>query len=195
SAVAEAAMRAGVARQPIDVLEYREALERRLGRAYEVMRAMITKAQKQPKRIVFTEGEEGKILRPCQILLDERIAQPILIGREDVIRAGIAELHLDLAGAAIVEPAKFARIEEYTEEFYSLRQRKGITRTESARAVRTPVTFASLMVRLGDADAVIGGLATPYPRTIRPALEGVGGRPWGSKGPGGCGLMTREGEL
>src|SRR5262249_43856942 len=195
SAVAEAAMRAGVARQPIDVLEYREALERRLGRAYEVMRAMITKAQKQPKRIVFTEGEEGKILRACQILLDERIAQPILIGREDVIRARIAELHLDLAGAAIVEPAKFARIEEYTEEFYSLRQRKGITRTESARAVRTPVTFASLMVRLGDADAVIGGLTTHYPDTIRPALEVIEVRPEVHKVAGVYVLITAKGDL
>jgi malate dehydrogenase (oxaloacetate-decarboxylating)(NADP+) len=194
-AVAQAAMDTGVAQQPIDIHAYREALERRLGRAYEVMRSMITKAQKQPKRIVFTEGEEGKILRACQILLDEKIAMPILIGREDVIRAKIEELHLHLNGVTIIEPAKFPRIDEYTEEFYSLRQRKGITRTEAAKAVRTPVTFASLMVRLNDADTLIGGLTTHYPDTIRPALEVIEVRPEVHKVAGVYVLITAKGEL
>ena len=81
SAVAQAAMDTGVAQQPVDIKQYREELESRLGKANEVMRGMITKAQRQPKRIVFTEGEEGKILRACQILLDEKIAQ---IGRAHV---------------------------------------------------------------------------------------------------------------
>ena len=195
SAVAQAAMDSGVARQPIDIARYKEELERRLGRAYEVMRSMITKAQKQPKRIVFTEGEEGKILRACQILLDEKIAMPILIGREDKIRARIEELHLHLSGATIIEPARFPRIEEYTEEFYSLRQRKGITRTEAAVAVRNPVTFASLMVRLNDADALIGGLTTHYPDTIRPALEVIEVRPEVHKVAGVYVLITAKGEL
>ena len=194
-AVAQAAMDTGVAQQPIDISEYREALERRLGRAYEVMRGMITKAQKHPKRIVFTEGEEGKILRACQILLDEKIAQPILIGREDVIRAKIEELHLHLNGVTIVEPAKFPRLEEYVEEFYSLRQRKGITRTEAGKAVRNPVTFASLMVRLNDADTLIGGLTTHYPDTIRPALEVIEVRPEVHKVAGVYVLITARGEL
>jgi malate dehydrogenase (oxaloacetate-decarboxylating)(NADP+) len=82
SAVAQAAMDTGVAQQPVDIKQYREELERRLGKANEVMRGMINKAQRQPKRIVFTEGEEGKILRACQILLDEKIALPILLGDE-----------------------------------------------------------------------------------------------------------------
>jgi malate dehydrogenase (oxaloacetate-decarboxylating)(NADP+) len=194
-AVAQAAMDTGVAQQPIDIQQYREALERRLGRAYEVMRAMITKAQKEPKRIVFTEGEEGKILRACQILLDEKIARPILIGREDVIRAKIEELHLHLNGVTIIEPAKFPRIDEYTEEFYSLRQRKGITRRAAAAAVRTPVTFASLMVRLNDADTLIGGLTTHYPDTIRPALEVIEVRPEVHKVAGVYVLITAKGDL
>jgi malate dehydrogenase (oxaloacetate-decarboxylating)(NADP+) len=194
-AVAQAAMDTGVAQQPIDIQQYRESLERRLGRAYEVMRAMITRAQKQPKRIVFTEGEAGKILRACQILIDEKIAHPILIGREDVIRARIEELHLHLSGVTIIEPAKFPRIEEYTEEFYSLRQRKGITRTEAAAAVRTPVTFASLMVRLNDADTLIGGLTTHYPDTIRPALQVIEVRPEVHKVAGVYVLITAKGEL
>jgi len=171
SAVARAAIDSGVARLAIDIAQYREALERRLGKAHEVMRIMIHKAQRQPKRIVFTEGEEGKILRACQILLDEKIATPILLGDEEIIKARAAELHLHLAGAQLVNPSKFPRSEEYAEEFYCLRQRKGVTRTEAAQLVRNPTTFGSLMLRLGHADALIGGLTTHYPDTIRPALQ------------------------
>jgi malate dehydrogenase (oxaloacetate-decarboxylating)(NADP+) len=195
SAVAQAAMETGVARYPIDIHQYREELERRLGRAYEVMRAMITKAQKQPKRIVFAEGEESKILRACQILLDEKIATPILIGREAVIRAKIEELHLHLNGITIIEPSRFLRLEEYIEEFYNLRQRKGITRREAKAAVRTPVTFASVMVRLNDADALIGGLTTHYPDTIRPALQIIEVRPEVHKVAGVYLLITAKGDL
>jgi malate dehydrogenase (oxaloacetate-decarboxylating)(NADP+) len=195
SAVAQAAMDTGVAQHPIDLRRYREELERRLGRTYEVMRAMITKAQKLPKRIVFTEGEERKILRACQILLDENIAIPILIGRQDVIRARIDELRLHLDGVAIVEPARFARLEEYTEEFYRLRQRKGITRTEAGAAIRNPVTFASMMVRFHDADALIGGLTTHYPDTIRPALQVIEVRPEVHKVAGVYLLITVKGDL
>ena len=175
SAVAQAAMETGVAQQPVDLAQYREALERRLGTAHGVMRAMINKAQKAPKRIVFTEGEEGKILRACQILLDEKIATPILLGNKAAIRAKVQDLHLD--GAEIIDPANFPRHDVYTEEFFSLRQRKGVTRTEASTLVRNPVTFGSLMVRLGDADALIGGLTTHYPDTIRPALQVIDIRP------------------
>ena len=171
SAVAQAAMDTGVAQQPVDIKQYREELESRLGKANEVMRGMINKAQRQPKRIVFTEGEEGKILRACQILLDEKIALPILLGDESRIRAKVEELHLHLDGARIVDPHSFARLAEYTEKFYALRQRKGITRTEAEQTILNPTTFGSMMLRLGDADALIGGLTTHYPDTIRPALE------------------------
>src|SRR3954447_10569513 len=171
SAVAKAAMDTGVAQAPVDLSQYAEELQKRLGAANMVMRGMINKAKKEPKRIVFTEGEEPKILRACQILIDEKIATPILLGREQQIRAHAAELRLHLTGIQIVEPAKFARLPEYVEEFYSLRQRKGVARNEAEQHVLNPVTFGSLMVRLGDADALIGGLTTHYPETIRPALE------------------------
>jgi malate dehydrogenase (oxaloacetate-decarboxylating)(NADP+) len=177
SAVAQAAMETGVAQQPVDLAQYREELERRLGTAHGVMRAMINKAQKAPKRIVFTEGEEGKILRACQILLDEKIALPILLGNEDKIRAKAADLRLHLHGVQMVDPAKFDRHDIYAEEFFSLRQRKGVTRTEASQHVLNPTTFGSLMVRLGDADALIGGLTTHYPDTIRPALQVIDIRP------------------
>jgi malate dehydrogenase (oxaloacetate-decarboxylating)(NADP+) len=195
SAVAQAAMDTGVAQVPVEIGQYREALERRLGKAYGVVRNMINKAQRQPRRVVFTEGEEGKILRACQILLDEKIAFPILLGSEDKIRAKVEELHLHLDGAQIVEPAKFPRLEEYTEEFFSLRQRKGVTRTEAGQLILNPVTFGSVMVRLNDADALIGGLTTHYPDTIRPALEVIEVRPEMRIVAGVYVLITAKGDL
>jgi malate dehydrogenase (oxaloacetate-decarboxylating)(NADP+) len=195
SAVAQAAMDTGVAQVPVEIGQYREALERRLGKAYGLVRNMINKAQRQPRRVVFTEGEEGKILRACQILLDEKIAIPILLGREETIRAKVEEMHLHLEGAQIVEPAKFPRLDEYTEEFYSLRQRKGVTRTEAGQLILNPVTFGSVMVRLNDADALVGGLTTHYPDTIRPALEVIEVRPELRIVAGVYVLITPKGEL
>jgi len=195
SAVAQAAMETGVAQKPVELKQYREDLEKRLGKANMVMRGMINKAKKAPKRIVFTEGEEPKILRACQILLDEKIAEPILLGREDVIRARATELRLHLDGVQIVEPAKFARLAEYTEEFYSLRQRKGVARNEAERLVTSPVTFGSLMVRLGDADGLVGGLTTHYPETIRPALEVIEVRREMRKVAGVYVLITPKGDI
>jgi malate dehydrogenase (oxaloacetate-decarboxylating)(NADP+) len=195
SAVAQAAMETGVAQTPVDLQQYREELERRLGKAAEVMRGMINKAKTLPKRVVFTEGEEGKILRACQILLDEKIASPILIGNEARIRARIDDLHLHLNGIQIVDPAAFPRLSEYAEEFYSIRQRKGVTRNEAEQLVLNPVTFGSLMVRLGDADAVVGGLTTHYPDTIRPALQVIEVRPELRKVAGVYMLITPKGKL
>jgi malate dehydrogenase (oxaloacetate-decarboxylating)(NADP+) len=184
-----------VARRPVNLDQYREELERRLGRANEVMRAMIHKARKQPKRIVFAEGEQAKILRACQILLDEKIALPILLGNPQKIHDLTHELHLNLTGAQVVEPATFPRLEEYLEEFYQLRQRKGITRTEAAQTILNPVTFGSMMVRLGDADGLIGGLTTHYPDTIRPALQVIDVRPEVREVAGVYLLITAKGEL
>ncbi|PWU00724.1 MAG: NADP-dependent malic enzyme [Terriglobia bacterium] len=195
SAVAQAAMDTGVAQMPVDIRQYREALERRLGKAHEVMRIMIHKAQKRPQRIVFTEGEEPKILRACQILLDEKIAAPILLGSEERIRSRAAELHLHLDGVRVIHPPAFARLEEYAEEFYSLRQRKGVTRTEASQLILNPTTFASLMVRLGDADALIGGLTTHYPDTIRPALQIIEARPELHRVAGVYVLITPKGDI
>ena len=177
SAVAQAAMDSGVAQVPVDIPQYREELERRLGTAHGVMRSMIHKAQRAPKRIVFTEGEENKILRAAQILIDEQIAVPILLGNREKIRASADELRLHLNGVQVIDPRTSPRHDVFTEEFYSLRQRKGVTRTEAAQLVQNPVTFGSLMVRLGDADALIGGLTTHYPDTIRPALQVIDVRP------------------
>lgn len=195
SAVARAAMESGVAGHPVDLAQYREELERRLGRAHEVMRAMIHKAQKDPKRIVFTEGEEGKILRACQILMDDKIAAPILLGNESRIRAKIAEMRLSLKGVQIVDPPQSSRLAEYAEEFYNLRQRKGITRREAEQLVLNPTTFGGMMVRLGEAEGLIGGLTTHYPDTIRPALQVIEVRPELRHVAGVYVLITPKGDI
>ncbi len=170
-AVAKAAMETGVARIQIDIDTYRDQLEARLGRGREVMRSIIVRAKKDAKRIVFPEGEEVKILRAAQRLVDEEIAKPILLGRPDVIRARMKELGLELDGVEMVDPAQSPKLEVYAEELYGLRNRRGVTRNEAEHLLGNPNMFGSMMVNLGDADAMVAGISQHYPDTIRPALQ------------------------
>ncbi len=173
-AVARAAMESGVARVEIDLEEYRDELEARLGKSREVMRKVIHKAQKAMKKIVYPEGNEDKILKACQIILDERIASPILLGNEKEIRERIDTLGLDLKEIQIVQPRTSPKMEAYIEELYQARKRKGITRQEASDMLKDRNVFGSMMVRMGDADGLISGLTHHYPDTIRPALKVVG---------------------
>ncbi len=195
SAVARAAMETGAARINLDIGEYKDQLERRLGTAQGVMRVIIHKAQTKPKRVVFPEGEESKILRACQILLDEKIATPILLGNEERIRTRAAELHLHLDRVEVVEPAASSLRPLYIEELYQLRQRKGITRKEAEELVLSPNVFGSLMVHMGDSDAIISGLTSHYPETIRPALQIITMRKGISKVSGLYLVITGNGKL
>ena len=195
SSVAKAAMESGVAQVQVDIEEYKEQLERRLGKSREVMRVMIHKAQRAPKRVVFPEGEESKMLRACQILLDEKIAAPILVGREEKIRASIEDLRLHLDGVEIVEPAKSPRLAAYTEALYLLRQRKGITLSEAGQMILNRNTFGSVMLHMGDADALVSGLVQHYPDTIRPALQVIPLREGASKVAGLYVLITPNGRI
>jgi len=172
-AVAKAAVESGVAGKPItDWEEYRDRLESHLGRAQEIMRRIIHKAMRDPKRIVFLEGVDPKILRACQVILDEGIAKPILLGDRAVIRKKAAELHLDLSGATVIDPHKFDRIEEYASDFFKTRCRKGITPQEARKLITTNNNyFGAMMVRMCDADGLVGGVNQYYPDTIRPALQ------------------------
>jgi malate dehydrogenase (oxaloacetate-decarboxylating)(NADP+) len=194
-AVAKAAIETGVAQLPIDLAQYRDSLERRLGRSHEVMRIMIHKAQRGPKRVVFTEGSEDKILRASQILLDEKIAIPVLIGEEQAIRQRASELHVHIGAIQIVDPRKSPDREKYTEEFFHLRQRKGMTYTEAQTALLNPNLFGSMMVRMGDADALIGGVAQHYPDVIRPALMAIPIREGFRKVAGVYLVITAKGDL
>ncbi len=175
TAVARAAMESGVARSPVKDFEaYRDALEARLGKSREVMRVFIHHAQQAPKKIVFPEGEEEKILRAARIIIDEKIATPILLGSRTLITQRIKELGLEMDGVEILNPSKSMKHEEYATAFYALRQRKGITHFDAERLVRTHNIFGMMMVRQGEADGLVSGLTQHYPDTVRPALQIIG---------------------
>ncbi|HKN72957.1 MAG TPA: phosphate acyltransferase, partial [Terriglobales bacterium] len=195
SAVAEAAMRTGVAQQPVDLNEYREQLERRRGKAHEISRIMIRKAQAKPKSVVFPEGENEKILRACHSLMEEKIAVPILLGRAAVIQAKALDLGLDLKDVRVVNPAESPLREAYIQELCRLRQRRGITLSEAHRRINDRNIFASMMVRMGDADSLVSGVVQNYPDAIRPALQIVRMRE-GLHTVAGCYVMiTRNGDI
>ncbi|MGQ0813993.1 MAG: NADP-dependent malic enzyme [Gemmatimonadota bacterium] len=174
-AVAKAAMETAVARIQIDLAEYRNQLEGRLGRRREVMRDYILRAQRDPKRIVFPEGENPTIIRAAVASREEGIARPLLLGREVRIREAASALHLDLSGVTIVEHwADEERKERYAAEFFRSRQRRGVTLDTAREMMRNATYFGCMMVREGDADGLIAGQEVAYPDTIRPALEAIG---------------------
>jgi malate dehydrogenase (oxaloacetate-decarboxylating)(NADP+) len=175
-AIAQAAMDSGVARQPIeDMAKYIEHLEKTQGKSKEIMRMIINKAKSDPKTIAFPEGDNEKILRAAKELVEEGIAKPILIGDRKKIIQKMTDLNIDL-DVPIIDPADSELTDKYSNELYQLRQRKGLTLSESGRILRrkSRTHFGSMMVRMGDADALLGGIDTHYPETIRPALEVVG---------------------
>ncbi|MGA8235724.1 MAG: NADP-dependent malic enzyme, partial [Candidatus Sulfotelmatobacter sp.] len=195
SAVAQAAMETGVAQEPVDILAYRDQLERHLGKSHEISRMMIHKAQVKPKQVVFPEGDNEKILRACHSILEEKIATPILLGPVATIQAKTAELGLDLTEAQIVDPATSPLRERYVQELFRLRQRRGVTLTEARTLIEERNTFASMMVHMGDADALVSGVSQHFPETIRPALQIVRMREGLHKVAGCYPLITRKGDL
>ena len=176
SAVAEAAMKTGVAQVEIDLEDYRDQLARLLGRTYEVMQSVRHKAKAAPRRIVFSEGEHAKILRASCRMVEEKIGQPILLGRKAVIEEKLKELNLGKLPAEIIEPARSPRLDDYVEEFFRIRQRRGVTRSEARDLMVNNNYYGAMMVRMGDADGFIAGVAQHYPDTIRPALQVIGMR-------------------
>ncbi len=178
-AVAKAAMDSGVARQPITDLErYVEHLEALQGKSKEIMRHIINMAKADPKRIVLPEGEHEKILRAAQIMIEEGIAVPILLGNRAAIGIKAEELRLDLDGVSIIDPEDSPETERYAQALFELRQRKGVTLSEARRMLRRKAGtyYGSVMVRMGDADALLSGIDAHYPDIIRPALEVIGKR-------------------
>jgi len=173
SSVAKAAVDSGIAREPIqDFSAYREHLESLLGKSREIMRVVINKAKKSPKRIVFPEGWEPKILRACQIIVDEEIAQPIVFGTEEYVKNMAKDLNVDLKGITQLDPAINDKLEKYAKEVYKMRARKGMTHSEALIQLKGNWRlFGAMMVRMGDADGMIAGLNYNYPDTIRPALQ------------------------
>jgi malate dehydrogenase (oxaloacetate-decarboxylating)(NADP+) len=176
-AVAWAAVASGVAREFIDLEGYRDKLELRLGRARGIMRGIINRAQRAPKRIVFPEGEEPKIIRAASIMVDDGIAHPILLGDRERVEQ-IAEAHrIPLTDITIEDPATSERREDYAHYMWQLRQRKGLSLDEARRQLFNGNYFGSCMVARGDADALLSGVTMHYPETIRPALQVIGAHP------------------
>ena len=177
-AVAEAAMESGAARLTLDIAEYRERLQRRTGGTqYTIMSRIVQRAKNAPKRIVFPDGDNIKVLRACQILLDDGIARPILLGSEKKIRQRAIDLDLDLEGAELLNPGDSTKHSAYAHEYLELRCRKGVTAASAARFMNRRIHYGMMMVRRGDADGLVAGLTAPFPDTIRPALQILGIRP------------------
>ena len=195
SAVARAAMETGVARTPVDLEEYRERLERLLGKAHEVMRMMIHKAQARPKRVVFPEGESEKILRAAHVLVEENIALPILLGDEQVIEERAKDLGVALDKIQVVNPKTAEKRNVYANNLYQLRQRRGVTLSEAREMIQNRNYFGPVMVHSGDADALLAGVDQHFPDTLRPALQVIKPRPGLHKVSGLYVVVTRRGDM
>jgi malate dehydrogenase (oxaloacetate-decarboxylating)(NADP+) len=171
-AVAEMAMKTGMARKTIDIDEYREQLAFRQGKGEQIRYFFQNKARSSggKKRVAFAEGEEPKVIRAAYQIMEEGIATPVLIGKPEIIQAHIQSLAMDYK-PVIVDPSNFARHEEYVKAYHDLRARKGVTTTIAAMRVRDVNILGSLMVKMGDADAFVSGLTFEYPDVIRPALR------------------------
>jgi malate dehydrogenase (oxaloacetate-decarboxylating)(NADP+) len=177
-AVAEAAAASGVARLPIaDLDAYRERLERLMARSKEILRPMMNRARLNPRRIVFPEGSNPKVLRAAQILVDEGICKPILVGEEWKILNRAAKHNIDVSNMEIAEVREDDRFERYLESLWKRRQRKGMTQNAVRAALHRHTVYASMMVREGDADGLLGGLLAAYAETMRPALQIIGRQP------------------
>ncbi|MFC4246923.1 NADP-dependent malic enzyme [Natribaculum luteum] len=175
-AVAQAAIDSGAARVDLEVDEYEEQLEARLGKSREMMRVVLNKAKSEPKRIALAEGDDEKMIRAAYQLQEQGIAHPVLIGDEDEIKRAAANLGLDFT-PSVADPAA-GDYEEYADRLYELRQRKGITRSEAEELVRRDTNyFGSVMVEQGDADALLTGLTHHYPSALRPPLQVIGTEP------------------
>jgi len=173
-AVAEAAMKSGVARRTLKLEEYRDQLEERLGHARAFMRGLTERAKRAPQRIVFPEGDDTRIIRAARIVKDEGVGQPILLGTPQVVERAAAEVEIDLDGIAIVDPQTAMARSGYAQALFERRGRKGIT-VESARKIITdPNYYGPMMVATGDADALVSGIELYYPDKMHGMLQTIG---------------------
>ncbi len=175
-AVAKAAIESGVAKKVItDWENYELELQKRIGIDQRLMSVVIGRAKKDPKRVVFGEADNLKILKAAQTIRDEKIAIPILLGKRQIILKMIEENALDLAQVTIVDPFEEKDlVKKFGKILYQKRQRKGMTLYDAERLVCERNYFGALMVETGEADAFISGLTRDYPKTILPSLHTIG---------------------
>jgi malate dehydrogenase (oxaloacetate-decarboxylating)(NADP+) len=178
-AVAKAAMDTGVARITVDLEEYHDRLLKLQSRSHQVMSVIFNKARRAPTRIVLDDGEHPRVLQAARILREEGICVPVLLGVPAQIAKVAAEHNLedDLKGLAVIDPEHSADLQRYAEEYFALRSRKGVTVDVARRRMLHRGFYGSMMVRLGEADGLVTGLAQPYASAIRPPLEIIRTRP------------------
>jgi malate dehydrogenase (oxaloacetate-decarboxylating)(NADP+) len=198
-AVAMSAVRTGVAKEEIsDWNKYRESLKKRLGLDNELIRTLTARAKRNPKKVVFAEAEHYKILKAAQQVKDDGIAEPILLGRRQKILDLIEEFALEMDDVCIIDPKEIKQEDkrhEYGDIFWEKRKRKGITQFEARKLMRERNYYGSMMVEMGDADALISGITRNYRATIKPALEVIGREEGVSKVAGMYIMRTKKGTL
>ncbi|MDB5280124.1 MAG: malic protein NAD-binding protein [Ferruginibacter sp.] len=198
-AVAKAAMESGVAKYPItDWEEYKLQLNKRLGLDNQLSRVIGNKARKDPKRVVFADAENIKILKVAQLVIEEGVGYPILLGDAKRITKLAMDNSIDLEDIPIIDP----KAEEYHEMrkrfgelFYAKRQRKGVNKHEAHKIMRDRNYFGCMLVETGEADCMISGLTRSYPETIRPAIQAIGTEEGVKKIAGMYILLTKRGPL
>ena len=201
-AVAKAAMDSGLAQLPIKDWEaYEYELSERLGLDNNISKVIETKAKQKMKKVVFADAENLSVLKAAKVVIEEGIAKPILLGQYDKIKALMEEYNIDLGDTKTICPFEYrtkdekTSFEKYAKRLYELRQRKGMTHSEARNLMRKRSYYGAMMVEVGDADAMIGGLTRNYPDTVRPALQILGAREGVKKVAGMHILMTKNGPL
>ncbi len=196
-AVAKAAIDSGIARKTItDWAVYEEDLMKRLGGDDALLRALSNRAKLNPQRIVFAEADNYKILKAAQIVKDEGIAVPILLGNKDRIKNLIEESGLDLKGVQLIDPAEDKeKFNKFSDFLYQKRQRKGINAALAKKLLHDRNYFGACMVEFGEADALISGLTKDYATTVRPALQVIGIDPAVSKVAGMYMMLSNKGPV
>lgn len=198
-AVAKAAMDSGVARKPIENWEAYEAeLYKRLGSDDNLLRFIINKAKQNPKRVVFADAENLKVLKAAQIAKDDGIAIPILLGEERKIKALIEEHNLQLDDVEIIDPRsdeQSQKRDKFGALFFWKRNRRGYNMYEARKIMRERTYFGCMMVEAGEADAFISGLTRQYPNTLRPALEIIGMEEGAGRVAGMYIMLSKKGPL
>jgi malate dehydrogenase (oxaloacetate-decarboxylating)(NADP+) len=198
-AVARAAMESGLAQKPItDWDAYELELSKRLGLDNQLMKYIINRAKRNPKRVVFADAENLKVLKAVQQSKDDRICIPILLGDVQKIKGIIKTNNLDLNEVEIIDtraPENAERLKHYGDIFFEKRKRKGYNQYEAHKQMQVRSYFASMMVETGDADCVISGLTRNYPDAIRPALQIIGREDGVKKVSGMYILLTKKGPI
>jgi malate dehydrogenase (oxaloacetate-decarboxylating)(NADP+) len=198
-AVAKAAMESGVAKYPItDWEKYVQELNSRLGLDNQLSRVIGTKARKDPKRVVFADAENIKILKVAQLVLEENVAYPILLGKEERIQQIAAENGIDIEGMPIINPKDDKHEDQrkqFGELFFNKRHRKGVNKYEAVKAMKDRNHFGCMLIESGEADCMISGLSRNYPDTIRPAIQIIGTEDGVKKIAGMYIMFTKRGPL